>query len=588
LLAHQVALYSGYDLFAGNTANLQGVVQAVQGEPGVLAVQVFDSTGRSIASSPSNLDSGSAGNTPIGLGPVDVRMEPIHAAVVPIEDLFNLESAPTTREPALLGSARIVVSRQNLENRKREALLTALAVGASGVLLGALLALRLGNRVVQPMLRISQMIRRIGQGDFTLDEHVLRDDPLQELQTALNQMAKRLAWGREELERQVASVTQELRQQKEQAESATLAKSRFLGAASHDLRQPSHALGMFVARLSQLPMEPDMRQLVEKLDLSVQTLQDLLDGLLDLSRLDSGSVQPRLGPVDLSQLLASVRHSLQGMAEAKGLRLRLRPTRLWAHSDALLLQRMLVNLVINAIRYTERGSVLVCCRPHPSGQGLRIEVWDSGIGIPSQHHEDIFQEFYQLANRAGDRNFGLGLGLNIVQRSATLLGHGIALRSQPGCGTRFSILLGESSPSDSAPDLLSDPAERIASNLRDITGMRVLLIEDNANARAAVQELMQSWGCEVQVAADLAGALAQVQTAVPDVILSDYHLGASETGIACIAAVRAQCASNIPACLMSGDTHEAFLQEVKAAQLPLLHKPVRPAKLRSLLRHMLP
>jgi signal transduction histidine kinase len=431
------------------------------------------------------------------------------------------------------------------------------------------------------------MIRRIGQGDFTLDESVLPNDPLQELQAGLNQMAKRLAWGREDLERQVETVTRELRLQKEQAESATLAKSRFLGAASHDLRQPSHALGMFVARLSQLPMEPAMRLLVDKLDLSVQTLQDLLDGLLDLSRLDAGSVQPRMGPVDLNQLLASVRHSLQGMAEAKGLRLRLRPTRLWAHSDALLLQRMLVNLVINAIRYTERGTVLVCCRPHPSGQGVRIEVWDSGIGIPAQHHEDVFQEFYQLANRAGDRNFGLGLGLNIVQRSAALLGHGIALRSQPGCGTRFSILLGAASAVDTAPGLLTDPTERLAGNLRDITGMRVLLIEDNANARAAVQELLQSWGCEVQDAADLAGALAHVQSAVPDVILSDYHLGASDTGIACIAAVRAQCGSPIPACLMSGDTHEAFLQEVKAAQLPLLHKPVRPAKLRSLLRHML-
>jgi signal transduction histidine kinase len=587
LLAHQVALYSGYDLFSGNTANLQGVVQAVQSEPGVLAVQVFDTTGRPIASSPYNLDSGSASSAPSGMGPVDVHMEPIYAALVPIDDLFSLESAPPKREPALLGTARIVVSRQNLEDRKREALLTALTVGAIGIMLGALLAMRLGNRVVQPMLRISQVIRRIGQGDFTVDEQV-PDDPLQELQTALNQMAKRLAWGREELERQVATVTHELRQQKEQAESATLAKSRFLGAASHDLRQPSHALGMFVARLSQLPMEPAMRQLVEKLDLSVQTLQDLLDGLLDLSRLDSGSVQPRMGPVDLNQMLASVRHSLQGMAESKGLRLRLRPTRLWAHSDALLLQRMLVNLVINAIRYTERGTVLVCCRLHPSGQGLRVEVWDSGIGIPAQHHEDVFQEFYQLANRAGDRNFGLGLGLNIVQRSAALLGHGIALRSQPGCGTRFSILLGAATPSDSAPGLLAHPTERFPGNLRDITGMRVLLIEDNANARAAVQMLLQSWGCEVQDAADLAGALAHVQNAVPDVILSDYHLGASETGVACIAAVRAQCGTSIPACLMSGDTHEAFLQEVKTAQLPLLHKPVRPAKLRSLLRHMLP
>ena len=585
LLAHQTALFSAYGLFSGNTTSLQSVVQEMQREPGVQSVRIFDASGLAVASSGRSASQKLAELSDAGYAAsqwqrnIDVRVEKILPAVLPIEDLFSVSELPKTLSSAELGSAVIEVSRQALEARKRDALLTAMWVGAAGMLLGGLLAFRLGDWVVGPLVRVSKMVNRIGQGDFSIAAPVADNDPLQELQSSLNQMATRLAWGRDELERQVETVTHELRLKKEQAESATLAKSRFLAAASHDLRQPSHALGMFVARLGQLPMDAQMRQLVDHLEISVQAMQDLLDGLLDLSRLDSGNVPVRMSAVDLNELLDSVRGALETTAEAKGLRLRVRPTALWALSDPLLLQRMLANLVINAIRYTETGTVLVACRRQ--GNGLRIEVWDSGIGIPSEHHEDVFKEFYQLANRAGDRNFGLGLGLNIVQRSAHLLGHRITLRSQPGHGTRFSILL------DTAMQAPPAAAHSLSSGLGDVSGMRILLIEDNLDAREAVQGLLQSWGCTVQVAANQVEALVQLESAgAADVILSDYHLGACETGIACIAALRAQAGEPIPACLMSGETHADFLQEVQAAHLPLLHKPVRPAKLRSLLRHM--
>jgi CheY-like chemotaxis protein len=327
-----------------------------------------------------------------------------------------------------------------------------------------------------------------------------------------------------------------------------------------------------------------MRQLVDHLDASVLAMQDLLDGLLDLSRLDSGNVPLRMGAVDLNDLLDGMRSALAPMAEAKGLRLKVRPTALWAFSDDVLLQRMLANLVVNAIRYTENGTVLVACRSHNAGQGVRIEVWDSGIGIPAEQHENVFQEFFQLSNRAGDRNFGLGLGLNIVQRSAHLLGHQIALRSQEGLGTRFTIILDTRMP---AQTVQRDAVDKLLPSPGDVSGMRILVIEDNSHARAAVQGLLQSWDCEVRVAANRDEALQQLRSGgVPDLVLSDYHLGAAENGIECIQTLRTQAGTHIPACLMSGETHEDFLQAVKAADLPLLHKPVRPAKLRSLLRHM--
>ena len=289
-----------------------------------------------------------------------------------------------------------------------------------------------------------------------------------------------------------------------------------------------------------------------------------------------------MAPVDMNDMLDSVRNSLENMAEAKGLRLRIRPTKLWVHSDAALLQRMLVNLVINAIRYTEHGSVLVCCRPDAQGRRVRIEVRDSGIGIAHEHHQDIFKEFYQLANQAGDRSFGMGLGLNIVQRSAALLEHQIALRSSPGCGTRFSILADAAEPVQAPPS-----ADKWQPVPGDIAGLQVLLIEDNDNAREAVRDLLNSWGCTVRTATNLLEARALLQASgVPDVIVSDYHLGAAESGIDCIQVLRQDAARAIAACLMSGDTHEDFLQAVKTADIPLLHKPVRPAKLRSLLRRL--
>ncbi len=587
LLAHEVALFSTYGLFSGNTDNLQSVVKEIQREPGVKSVLVFNSDGNVVARSGEATlhafrelqSSDYVARQRQRL--IDVQTAQILPFAVPIDDMFS-QGGPN--QVTTLGNALVEVSREELERLKREALLTAIWIGLVGMLLGGLLAYRLGNWVVGPIVRISNMVKRVGEGNFAIWDEVKDDDPLRELQVSLNQMAKRLSWGRDELERQVETVTQALRLKKEQAESATLAKSRFLAAASHDLRQPSHALGMFVARLGQLPMDAQMRELVDNLEISVQAMQDLLDGLLDLSRLDSGNIQVRISSVDLNELLSSVRSSLSSMAEAKGLRLRIRPTRLWAFSDAALLQRMVVNLVINAIRYTEQGTVLVACRPDAQGRGVRIEVWDSGIGIPAEHHEDIFKEFYQLSNRSGDRNFGMGLGLNIVQRSAALLGHRIALRSQVGCGTRFALMM------ESAPRLLpmaQGSEQAPTAQPGDIGGMQVLLIEDNDNAREAVKGLLESWGCSVQVASSLAEARTHLSNAaIPDVILSDFHLGSTENGIQCIQALREMAGQPIPACLISGDTHDDFLTSVVAADLPLLHKPVRPAKLRNMLRRL--
>lgn len=433
---------------------------------------------------------------------------------------------------------------------------------------------------MRPVMRITRMIERLGQGDLRSAHEARVDDPLYDLQIRLNQMAQRLAWGREEMEFRVATVTNELRLKKEEAELATLAKSRFLAAASHDLRQPTHALGMFVARLGQLTLTDEARHVVRGLESSLSAMQDLLDGLLDLSRLEAGVVQVHVKHVPLQVLLEEVRTSYEPVAQAKGLRLRTVACSYWVQTDPMLLKQIVINLVSNAIRYTDTGSVLLGARHQAQTNTLRLDVLDTGIGIAPEHQERIFQEFYQIGNQVRDRNLGLGLGLSIVERTAKLLGHSLSLQSVVGKGTRFSIVLPLVAPSPAA--LLATPAVAMET---DIEGMRVWLIEDDDLVRQSVSDLLCSWGCEVYAASSGHIALSGVgQLPEPDVIVSDYRLADGLNGIETIAAVWERLGVTVPACLISGDTDADLLLRVKEAGLTLLHKPVRPAKLRSFLR----
>ncbi len=587
LMARQVALASEYGLFSGNVAALQTVLAGLQREPDVRSVAVFDVDGRMLASSGLLHYSGlkEARSTSYAdqqrKESIDVVAVEVSSGNVPVDDLFSPSPGAQGSAPEVFGHVVLEVSRARLVARERELLVLALGIGLAGLVLGGILATRMGEGVVRPVLRVSRMIERIGEGDLTPSSESRPNDPLYDLQTRLNQMAQRLAWGREEMEFRVESATRELRLKKEEAETATLAKSRFLAAASHDLRQPTHALGMFVARLGQLPLDAQTRQLVASLEASVQSMQDLLDGLLDVSRLDAGAVQVQLGPVNLGELFHSLRKALQPLAESKGLRLRIRPSPYWAMTDPVLLQRMVMNLANNAIRYTERGTVMISCRRVDGGRNVRLDVADSGIGISPTHQEDIFREFYQVGNSGRDRAQGLGLGLNIVERTAQLLGHAITLRSALGCGTRFSIHL----PAAQAVEAFSPSVPPDPQGLGGVEGMRVLVIEDDGFALEAIRDLLSSWGCVVNAAATVAQALDFVNAyAAPDVVLSDFRLGEARNGLDVIAMVRAHARREIPACLMSGDTDAGLIQAAKDAGLTLLHKPVRPAKLRSFLR----
>lgn len=590
LLVSQIAQSSEYGVFSGNLAHLQRASEAVLREPDVRAVSIFSVDGvvlaRAGVSSYERLvdlkDPQSSGAA-MALS-IDTLTQTILADTVELsDDLFVTKNGAGASQALAIGHVVLEMSLERLHAREREIIYLSVLIGLVGTLLGGLLAVRLGSDVMEPIARVSRRIRRIEEGDFGNDDPGHERDPLRGLQMGLDQMANRLAWGREELEQRVALVTEALRIKKEEAEAATLAKSRFLSAASHDLRQPTHALGLFVARLGQLQLDTQSRQLAGHIEASVHAMQNLLDGLLDLSRLESGAVAVHCGPVNVAEVFETLRSTLEPLALAKGLRLRIRTSAQWVQTDSVLFQRIVMNLTHNAIRYTDSGTVLLACRPADGGKSVCIQVWDSGIGISPQHQVQIYTEFFQVGNSGRDRSLGLGLGLSIVERSARLLGHSLALRSNLGCGTRFAMCM----PAIEAPAeaLLATPIGE--PSLLGLVGLRVLVVEDDAAACAAIESLLTGWGCIVSAVQTEAQARERMLNGVaPQVIISDYRLGQGTNGLRVIATLRNLANDPIAACLMSGDADADLLQAAKATGLTVLHKPVRPAKLRAFLRQM--
>ncbi|MDM0122796.1 ATP-binding response regulator [Variovorax arabinosiphilus] len=356
-----------------------------------------------------------------------------------------------------------------------------------------------------------------------------------------------------------------------EAEQASLAKSRFLAAASHDLRQPIHAQGLFLEVLARTRLTTTQYDALANARATWQASAEMLDTLLDFSRIEAGVVEPRLQPFQLQPLLNKIENELAPQADAKGIVYRSIDTEVVVQSDPALVALVLRNLVSNAIRYTRRGGVLVACRRR-GGQAV-LEVWDTGIGIDPSQHQAVFREFHQLGNAERDRRKGLGLGLAIAQGLARTLQQELTLSSRPGRGSVFRLSL------PVAP--LGTLARRPAPTPVDAQGfdVRVLVIDDDESVRTGMQQLLTAWGCQCDVADSIEEALTLARIHVPGAVISDYRLRGQRTGAEAIAALRAECGEALPALLITGDTAPQRLREARATGVPLLHKPVLPAQL---------
>lgn len=364
------------------------------------------------------------------------------------------------------------------------------------------------------------------------------------------------------------------------AEQASLAKSQFLAAASHDLRQPLHSLGLFGASLREMTGEPERRVVVENILASIDALESLFSELLDLSRLDAGYIAFVPAHMPLAPLLRRVRAAFAPQAESKGLVLAVDDSGATVLSDSALLERLLANLLANAIRYTERGMVTVTVRP--AGERLAIDVRDTGIGIAEAHRERIFDEFFQLGNPERDRTKGLGLGLAIVKRLSTMMACPVEVTSEVGRGSCFTVLVpcGDPArvvPPTAAPDIDEDL----------LRGRTVLVLDDEARVREGTGELLSRWGCRPHLAADATEALGLAGRAEPDLIVADLRLRDGVSGLDVIDAVRHASRRDVPAVVVTADTAATVLETVRARGYVVLHKPVRPAQLRAVLSQLL-
>lgn len=365
------------------------------------------------------------------------------------------------------------------------------------------------------------------------------------------------------------------------AEEANLAKSKFLAAASHDLRQPIHAQGLFLAVLAGTPLTVFQVEVLASARVASRASAEMLNTLLDFSRIEAGVVKPYRQPFAMQTLLHKIENDLAPLADAKSLAYRSPETAAVVDGDAALIEMILRNLISNAIRYTERGGVLIACRRR--GGMLVVEVRDTGIGIAPEHQQEVFREFHQLGNPERDQLKGLGLGLAIAQGLANVCGHLLTLTSWVGRGSIFRLNVPLASLA-SMQDVQS-PAQTY--DAPDLKGMRVLVLDDDEAVREGMARLLRSWGCVCDVVETIGAAEALAQRHRPAVFITDYRLREEQTGTAAITLLRATLGAELPVLMITGDTEPARLREAVACGVPLLHKPVLPEQLfQALLQHV--
>lgn len=583
LIVRQLASSSEYAVFSGNLSLLQQQVDVALSQPDVNAVVVLDASGSYLAGSGRSSDYNAILKRTEAID--DSRMlivqHPIIATQIQLDEFHSNEQEMS--KP--LGEVILVMSKARLYSEKSlmlmlNVLLTILVMG-----LAVIVAFRISRRITRPIMGIRAAVNQIGEGrlDTRIGETHVQE--LNELAHGINEMAQQLNIQRETLQHRIDDATYEMRLKKEEAEKANFDKTRFLAAASHDLRQPMHAMGLFMGELRNRINTPEQRMIVEKVEESVEAMSGLLDSLLDISKLDAGVIVPQEREFALDALLYRLEHDFSQIALKRSITFRMHTLEATVSSDPILLERILINLIGNAIRYVpEHGIVMVACRKR--GEHIRIEVRDNGPGIPAEEQQNIFKEFVQLSNKARDRSKGLGLGLAIVDRLSKLLGHPISLRSAPQRGSTFAIEV------HIVPDLYELQAGQKTSlddvsNLTDeYVGLRVLVVDDDLLVRNGTAGLLSSWGCIVSEAGSLEEVNRFSAEDAFDLVVCDYRLP-DGNGLELADCIDTHCEIKPAFILISGDTSPEVLQEVVAKGHHLLHKPVRPAKLRSMLSFVL-
>ncbi|QIL20887.1 hybrid sensor histidine kinase/response regulator [Thermomonas sp. HDW16] len=452
-------------------------------------------------------------------------------------------------------------------------LVALLIVSASGWLIA--------SRAIKPIAELTEAIERIGHGEQARLE-IDRGEILGRLQRGVNEASQALARSRNRMQSELGRTSVELADKNARLEAASQSRARFLAAASHDLRQPLYALTLFSSALRAGENDPAKLTRVLHIEECVASLDHLFSELLDLSRLETGAVHASMADVRLDEVFDEVSRNFRMLAESRGLRLIVRKTDVWVRADRTMLTRILNNLVSNALRYTDEGGVLVGVRQQRSGQ-VRIDIWDTGHGIAPEHQQRVFEEFYQVSHEhaRGGRQRGLGLGLSTVRKLAELIDCRISLASTPKHGTVMSLSLARGAPSTQAHarDAVDIPL--------DVSGLRVLVVDDEVSILEGLRALLAEWGCEIRAAENQSDALDALAgwAQAPDLVISDLRLREGRSGVEVLRAIAGHYGQDLQQpgfarLLVTGETRGDRLGEIAASRIPVLFKPVSPQKLR--------
>lgn len=583
-VARQVAAMSDLSLYAGDLPALQNVANAALRGGQVTRVEISNSAGVYVT----------AGSKAAPLHQLRMFTAPVTLREASRASAFSPQGSTAAGDKPI-GLVQTFRDTTAYARERTRTLMTGIGIAMIALLLAWAWVRHTARAVSQPLRRISRTVAALEAGQFDARCEVTTSAALEARSRAdadrverrsqhelanlsydVDRLAERLQRNREVSEERVREATAVALQRMAEAEQAALSRARFLAAASHDLRQPLHAMGLFIDGL--LPTASDtQRPAVLRLQEGTEFMSVLLDDLLEISRLDAQVLTPAISAVSVATLFDQLDAQHAAPAAAAKVRLLWRDNGLAVNTDAALLLRIVGNLVGNAVRHTSPdGTVLVAARRR--GGRVRIEVRDNGVGIAPIHQARIFEEFYQVANTERDHRQGFGLGLSICARIAALLGTRIVLRSALRAGSTFALDLPGANPRDVAPPAPQSPQRG------PLAGLRCLVVDDDPAILDGSSALLRQWGCQVECASSGAGALARLGApgARFDVLLCDLQLAGEEDGMDVIDAARGLQPDAL-AVLVSGATGPEVLQRLRQRGVTLLTKPVAPAKLRALL-----
>ncbi|OUS30880.1 hypothetical protein A9Q99_05055 [Gammaproteobacteria bacterium 45_16_T64] len=510
---------------------------------------------------------------------------------------------PVILKSKTIGVLRLNVSLEQIQQRRWQFALVALLIQLVAGLLAYLLTARLQRMITDPLQDLSIVAEKVtGTHDYSLRASKQGGDEVGAVVVAFNDMLHTI----QEANHKLHEVMLELQEKREQSEAYARSAndrreeiSEYFGGVSHDLRQPLHAMGLFVESLQMnnshridpvvtpIGELPDDTHLLGQLTQSIDHLTLMLTELLDVSKLDAGVKQAKLSTFAIRPMLQRIANDFAVLAEDKLIRFSLSifderyiaSGALSVHSDPIMLERVVRNLLSNAVRYTEEGGVLIACRVRKNAT-VSIEIWDTGKGIPTDQQDNIFDAHRQLNNEKQDESKGFGLGLSVVKRLTDTLEHSLSLKSEEGRGSVFKITLPHVTIMESTSH--DEPSEAVHIH-NPFLHKSILLVDDDTSIRAALGDLMQSWGADVIRAGEYEALPALLEAATVDMIVTDYNLPNQRTGLDVISLVHKQFPQPIPSIIITGETDAAVFEAIGGAGYSYLAKPVKVAKLRSAL-----